>query len=735
MTEAENTDRLSWKQSFYNGLDLQSSDDEVTDTGRLASIAALRQRRLERQEAIAVPGATRIAPPFQVEQLAPAQPNPSAQPKALVEKTPVRSLSNRAEMPQGAPGVPAGPEPPPTAPIPRHVPEKPAPSLQRPHTITGAIPSTTGKRKRYVEFPPLPEEQQIFRNLHFYFFPNNEGHPARRMRINKALQFGATWQKDWSPHVTHVIMDNGMDYILLMKYLKQETLPKNVILVNESFPPECISYRSLLDPTQFQFRVKGHVPSMVAAVPKEPSTDSDASLKLKPAGKAVMVRHPETQSSAEGQRRQFAQVVQPRKAVEHDAESNKHSVEAESTYEFDAAIQQAKELQYIPFDNEEAPTRPVIADGLETDDEEAPQLGPEPAVVLPKKSKFNNWQDKFQCMTKHTGESSNNPNSATIFVLQQMADYYDQMGDEWRIRAYRKAISTLRNQPSKICTKEQALALPNVGARLAEKIEEIAITNKLRRLDNARAEPSDQILRTFMQVYGAGHVQASKWVNEGYTTVDELYEKVTLTDNQRIGIEHYNDFTTRIPRAEVEQHGAIVRKALQKYDPAFEVIVGGSYRRGAQSSGDVDCIITHPTAGSRELRTTVLDRLVPSLTASGFFVASLAITSRDDGSKWHGASCLPDSEVWRRIDLLIVPYEEIGAALIYFTGNDIFNRSLRLLASKKGMRLNQRGLYKEVMMEKGREKLREGTLVEGRDEKKIFEVLGVPWRPPEHRVC
>ena len=60
---------------------------------------------------------------------------------------------------------------------------------------------------------------------------------------------------------------------------------------------------------------------------------------------------------------------------------------------------------------------------------------------------------------------------------------------------------------------------------------------------------------------------------------------------------------------------------------------------------------------------------------------------------------------------------------------------MRLLAGTKGMRLNQRGLYKDVIRGKRREKLSEGTLVEGKDEKKIFEVLGVPWRPPEHRIC
>ena len=270
-------------------------------------------------------------------------------------------------------------------------------------------------------------------------------------------------------------------------------------------------------------------------------------------------------------------------------------------------------------------------------------------------------------MQKNTGEKAGTANLATINILQQMADYYGQTGDEWRIRAYRKAISSLRNHPTRITTKEEALALPNIGERLATKIEEIGFTNRLRRLDNAKAEPNDRVLQTFMGVYGAGLVQASRWVKEGYTTLDELLQKANLTQNQRIGVEHYADFNSRIPRAEVARHGSVVRKALQNIDSAFEVIVGGSYRRGSKDSGDIDCIITRPDTTADHLRNVVLGQVVPQLTASGFLVASL-ITSRDEGSKWHGASCLPGSTVWRRLDLLLVPSDELGAALIYFTG-------------------------------------------------------------------
>ncbi|PYI12587.1 Nucleotidyltransferase [Aspergillus sclerotiicarbonarius CBS 121057] len=347
----------------------------------------------------------------------------------------------------------------------------------------------------------------------------------------------------------------------------------------------------------------------------------------------------------------------------------------------------------------------------------------------------NAWQQKFACMHKHDSKSnSENPNSRTIVVLQQMLDYYARTDDHWRVLAYRKAISALRRQPKKIVTKSQALAIPGVGERLADKIEEIVCTNRLRRLENASSTPEDHIIQEFLGVYGVGITQASKWLAQGYRSLEDLRTKASLTQQQRIGVDHHYDFSQRIPRREVETHAEIVRKAVQRVDPKMQVIIGGSYRRGAADCGDIDLIITQPDANLEQIRTRMLVLVAPRLLNQKFLQASLASTSRD-GSKWHGASMLPGGRLWRRIDLLFVPDSEIGAALIYFTGNDIFNRSMRLLASKKGMRLNQRGLYTDVLRGPQRAKLTQGRLLEGRDERRIFAILGVPWRPPEHRIC
>ena len=339
-------------------------------------------------------------------------------------------------------------------------------------------------------------------------------------------------------------------------------------------------------------------------------------------------------------------------------------------------------------------------------------------------------------MRKNEGNvDGTNPNARTMEVLQQMATYYDNIGDNWRSRAYRKAISELRCQPIKIMTREQAVQLPSIGDRLADKIEEIVWTNKLRRLDSTTLDPTAEVLQLFMGIYQVGYAQASKWIAQGHRTLDDLKQKVELSTNQRIGIDHYEDFQQRIPREQVAKHGEIVRQETLQADPGMQVTIGGSYRRGSSSSGDIDLLITKPGATMSEIR-SIMTGVIGRLEKSGFLVAGLVTGhGKDSTSKWHGASCLPGSKIWRRIDFLYVPWDELGAALIYFTGNDIFNRSLRLLANRKQMRLNQHGLYRDVMRGRLREKLTEGTLIEGHDEKRIFEILEVPYRPPEHRIC
>lgn len=354
------------------------------------------------------------------------------------------------------------------------------------------------------------------------------------------------------------------------------------------------------------------------------------------------------------------------------------------------------------------------------------------------KARAGSWAQSFSCMQQYDPNAQlENPNSRTIEVLQQMLDYYTRNADHWHILGYRKAIAALRRQSQKITTRAQAKAIAGIGPRIADKIEEIVLTSNLRQLDNTSETEEDRVIQEFLGIYGVGLRQASDWVAQGYRSLSDLRDRAPLTKNQQIGVDRYHDFSLRIPRKEVEAHGEIVRQAVQRADKEMQVIIAGSYRRGAVDSGDIDCLITKPDATLEQIRSLMVNVVVPRLFRDGFLQVGLATSKRHDhdGSKWHGASSLPKSKIWRRIDLLFVPGDEFGAALLYFTGNDIFNRSMRLLARKKGLCLNQRGLFANVLRDSKQMKTNPGRLLEGRNEERIFALLGVPWRPPEHRIC
>src|SRR5690606_14037407 len=152
----------------------------------------------------------------------------------------------------------------------------------------------------------------------------------------------------------------------------------------------------------------------------------------------------------------------------------------------------------------------------------------------------------------------------------------------------------------------------------AAKIEEIASTNKLRRLAYANDEPLDQVLETFLKIYDVGTSRANKWISQGFRTLDDLREKADLTTNQLIGIERYDNLNTRIPRDEITALFAYVQREAAQLDPAVELLVGGSYRRGSDNSGDMDIIVTRKGTTSPGDLVPFLEELVAILTRKGF---------------------------------------------------------------------------------------------------------------------
>ncbi|KAF3385372.1 DNA polymerase lambda [Penicillium rolfsii] len=610
---------------------------------------------------------------------------------------------------------------------------------------TGTMPSTTlgpkrgggpaPKKRRTDSIVKLvPEEQRIFKELVFFFFPNNDISPSRRLRIQRAREYGAHCTLDWTDKVTHVIVDKDLQYQDLIKHIKIEPFPGNVVFVNESYPAECIRFRSILSPSQMRFRVEGNPASgqhdtltpALAAVPV--SVDS---LPLK----APRKEQEQTPEPSQSPAQQVIYDSQPApEVVSTPAVPENSSEETRQRDALDETIAEAKATSHLPLDlidssDEESGDSSSESESLDPVFSRSKQESREGPVV-------ESWARNFACMQKFEPDNKrDNPNNRTIEVLQQMLDYYTRTGDHWRTLAYRKGINSLRRQTKKITSKMEARSIPGIGERLAEKIEEIVLTDHLSRLDHTNETEADKIIQEFLGIYGCGLTQASKWVAQGYRSLSDLRERAPLTKNLRIGLERYHDFAQRIPRKEVEAHAAVVQKAIQVVDKDMQVIIGGSYRRGALDSGDIDLLITKPDATLEQIRSLILDTVVPQLFHDGFLQVGLQTSHRNGGgSKWQGASVMPGSAIWRRLDLLFVPGAEFGAAMLYFTGNDIFNRSMRLLARKRGMCLNQRGLFTDVLRH-AQVKVNRGRLVEGRDERRIFAALGVPWRPPEQRIC
>ncbi|KAH8179786.1 DNA polymerase beta palm domain-containing protein [Sarocladium implicatum] len=669
-----------------------------------------------------------------------------------------------------------------------------------------------------------PPEQQVFRGLSFFYIPDNDIAPVRRMRIKKAREFGAIWTRSVGS-ASHVIVEKALDWKAVQGFLMQRNAMATggsssvqPAVVNEDYPVDCIQFGKMLDHEQGKYRVTGQPSSAPAATSnideasearERPKNSSDTgaleSLQLKapPTNprRWDYVPRPGTPSRS-GESSLAGQEVVPDSFEEHHdggnaivivesppaspsvnlckaltedrdpatpSEQNPAKIQPKDELsDMISAVAEYKDLPVDLEDNQEDETGQTLEEEAEQSDSDAEQVqdGSSENIMPQVGGRFRKrlgFEERFACNQAGAKEAKlDNPNARTIEVLQKMADYYNRTNDHWRTTSYRKAISTLKRQTQRIATEDEAYRLPSIGRRLAQKIEEIVTTDSLQRLEYAQQEPMTESLQLFMGIYGVGNSLAQQWIAQGYRTLDDLVAKAKLTPNQRLGIEHYDDLNKRIPRVEMDELGKLVKGMARQIDPAVELIIGGSYRRGAESSGDIDFIITREGTSSTAELMPFLQELVQRLEEKGILVARLASSrSEGDGSKWHGCCVLPftpgihnnDDDastagvsathdtrfqyraIWRRIDFLLVPATERGAALLYFTGNDIFNRSMRLLASRKGMRLNQRGLYRDVMRGPSREKLSEGELVEGRDERVIFEVLGVRWREPHERWC
>ncbi|KAK3090872.1 hypothetical protein FSP39_015386, partial [Pinctada imbricata] len=314
----------------------------------------------------------------------------------------------------------------------------------------------------------------------------------------------------------------------------------------------------------------------------------------------------------------------------------------------------------------------------------------------------------------------------------ELANYEKNVNRQMhKYNAYRKAAGVLAKHPSRITSGAEAKKLEGVGLKIAKKIEEFISTGKLEKLEKIRANDTNVAITELTKVTGIGPAAAQKLVQEGVKSIDDLKNHTDkLNHHQQIGLKHFDDFEKRIPREEVEKLRDSAFAEIEKLDKEYEARVCGSFRRGAESSGDIDILLSHPSyTSTSKKKPDLLHQVVNKLEKSGLITDSL---SHGD-FKFMGVCKLPDDEastskgIYRRIDIRLIPFDQYYCALLYFTGNDLFNKNMRAHALEIGFTLNEYTLRPLGSTGKPGEPLSVTS------EKDIFDYLGMDYKKPSER--
>lgn len=319
-------------------------------------------------------------------------------------------------------------------------------------------------------------------------------------------------------------------------------------------------------------------------------------------------------------------------------------------------------------------------------------------------------------------------------ILLELGQNERAMGNLIKYNAYVKAANAIKLSKHKIASGADAQRLDGVGKKIGLKIDEIIATGQLQKLEAARADPKLIALNLLQTVHGVGPVTAKAWFAQGITTLDELRAAVAagtikLTHEQSIGLHYVDAFAEKIPRAEMDQHAALVLAAAARVDATLSCEIVGSYRRGAPQSGDIDCLLMHDSYGraeqqSKSHKSPFVRRLVDELVRVGYVVETL----NHGQSKFSGVCRLsaPGSAA-RKLDIKIFPREAFAFALLHFTGSGFWNKECRAVALSKRLTLSEFGLQAVGLTGE------KGAWIELGSERAILELLGIPWREPHER--
>jgi DNA polymerase beta len=294
----------------------------------------------------------------------------------------------------------------------------------------------------------------------------------------------------------------------------------------------------------------------------------------------------------------------------------------------------------------------------------------------------------------------------------------------WKARAYAKVIKQLKGFPNDINSFDDIKDLDGIGKKIELKIKEIIETGHLEASLEYNADDAYRIIDELMQIHGIGPTKANDLVRKhGIKSIDDLRHNMHfLNDVQKLGLKYVEQFKHRIPRREMEKHDAQVNAIVKSIHPQMSATVVGSYRRGAQDSGDIDILIngTNILEGNEKC---ILDLVVSRLKEDKYIVDTFG----QGGKKFMGVSRVKYGRLYRRLDLMITLPNEYPFASLYFTGSAEFNTKLRAwVLAHKGLSLSEYGL----------KDINTGAYVQDifRTEDDVFKFLGLKYISPDKRT-
>ena len=314
-------------------------------------------------------------------------------------------------------------------------------------------------------------------------------------------------------------------------------------------------------------------------------------------------------------------------------------------------------------------------------------------------------------------------------ALAEVADVLEITGgNTFRIRAYRNAVRTVEAQTvaleRRVAEGAALTDLPGIGKEMAGHIRELVATGTLAYRDQLLAEMPRSLLG-MMRLPGLGPKKSRRLYDElAVATVEEL-EAAALAGRVAAlpgfgeasqakilqGIAESRQHGNRLLLHAAERHVEPLRGYLEAAPGLERLDVAGSYRRRAETVGDVDLLAIAADAAPVMARFLAYPQIERVLMA-GPTRSSVVLGSG------------------LQVDLRVVPAECYGAALVYFTGSKEHNVHLRRRAALRGLRISEYGVFRAADVQEAGEAARP---IAGRDEAEVYAAVGLPWIPPELR--